>query len=167
MISLLNSEQKFRLSQCGLRNVIYLVEGDIWTFFCNSNSSRGVTREAIETVFAKTQLHDNFFLKQTKTTQDTIEYLCAFTQLLQEKYATPHTQYSFTLDEEILQRKQRFSLELRDSMGNEVLFTFAQYNKLNAKNNLTITDVFAKQIMIVSGAIVVLESGSFICLFCL
>jgi len=143
-------EQKFRLSQCGLQHVIYLLEGDVTTFFCN-NYSKGVTREALETALTKTQLYDNFFLKQTKTTQDTIQYLCILTRTFHEQYTAQCNQYCSTSNEELLQRKQRFSLCLRDREGREVLFTFSQYNELNAKNNLTLTDIFAKQIMVLRG----------------
>jgi ERCC4-type nuclease len=132
--------------------VIYLVEGDVLSFFCN-NHSKGVTKEAFETALAKTQLHDNFFLKQTKTTQDTIQYLHALTLILQMQYTTQCTQYCTTLNEELLRRKQKFSLCIRDSANRELLLTFDQYNELNAKNNLTLTDIFAKQIIVVHTAL--------------
>lgn len=133
--------------------MIYLVEGDVLSFFCN-NYSKGVTKEAFETALAKTQLHDNFFLKQTKTTQDTIQYLHTLTQVLQIQYTTQCTEYcttttTTTRNEELLRRKQRFSLCIRDRANRELLLTFEQYNELNAKNNLTVTDIFAKQIIVV------------------
>jgi crossover junction endonuclease MUS81 len=67
---------KFRLAKSGAGQVIYLLE----EYNLEDTSDRW--SKAIETAKSSTQVVDGFFLKQTKSLDQTISYLVAMTGML-------------------------------------------------------------------------------------
>jgi len=62
-------EQKFRLQHCGLRNIVYLVEGEI------SHQDR-MSSKQLESAIVETEIHEGFRTYRTKHAGETVEFLC-------------------------------------------------------------------------------------------
>lgn len=74
-------EQKFRLTNCGVRNLVYLVEehGEV------NHAKLG--ERALEQAVANTQIINGFFVKRTKDIRESVAYLTIMTRYLQNHYA--------------------------------------------------------------------------------
>ncbi|KAK4165735.1 ERCC4 domain-containing protein [Cladorrhinum sp. PSN259] len=74
-------EQKFRLRKSGVKNVVYVIEHkNLDADYYQRNEA------AVETMLAQLQVVNGYFVKKTKTTDDTIKYLASMTQMLQKMY---------------------------------------------------------------------------------
>lgn len=69
-------EQKFRLSDCGLANKIYLIENR------GSNAHVGLPLQNLLQATTNTQIHSEFSIKFTDTLNDSMFYLSVMTNLL-------------------------------------------------------------------------------------
>ena len=63
-------EQKFRLQKCGINRIVYLIEGNI-----HENME-----ETIENYLISTHVNNGFFIQNTKSEEETIQYLCNLTK---------------------------------------------------------------------------------------
>jgi crossover junction endonuclease MUS81 len=68
--------QQFRLRQCGLQNVIYLIEK------FGNEARLGLPASSLHQAIVNTQVVDNFFVKTTNSHKDSMAYLSVFTNLL-------------------------------------------------------------------------------------
>lgn len=69
-------EQKFRLSDCGLTNKIYLIESQ------GNNAYMGLPITNLLQATTNVQVHNNFTVKFTDSNEDSILYLAVMTNLL-------------------------------------------------------------------------------------
>lgn len=63
-------EQKFRLQRCGLKNLIYLIEGD-------ASRQDTMPAKSLETAIIETEVQQGFRTQKTKHAGETIDFLCA------------------------------------------------------------------------------------------
>lgn len=69
-------EQKFRLTDSGLENVVYLIESR------GSNSHLGLPMQNLLQATTNTQIHNQFCIKFTDSHNDSLAYLSVMTKLL-------------------------------------------------------------------------------------
>lgn len=73
-------EQKFRLKQCGLQNLIYLVES------YGQNNHTGLPLTTLQQAATNTLVQDGFCVKFTESLRGTAEYLSCMTGILNNIY---------------------------------------------------------------------------------
>lgn len=73
-------EQKFRLKQCGLQNLIYLVES------YGQNNHTGLPLTTLQQAATNTLVQDGFCVKFTEGLRGTAEYLSCMTGILNNIY---------------------------------------------------------------------------------
>lgn len=73
-------EQKLRLMKSGIGNVIYLIEE------YNLGDTAANRKGVIETAISSTQVVNDFFLKRTKSLDETIRYVVRLTRNLEQSY---------------------------------------------------------------------------------
>lgn len=73
-------EQKFRLTECGLANKIYLIENH------GNNSHVGLPLQSLLQAATNTQIQSKFSIKFTDSVNDSIFYLSVVTTLLIKMY---------------------------------------------------------------------------------
>lgn len=73
-------EQKFRLKQCGLQNLIYLVES------FGQNNYTGLPLTTLQQAATNTLVQDGFSVKFTDNLKSTVEYLSFMTRILINMY---------------------------------------------------------------------------------
>lgn len=73
-------EQKFRLKQCGLQNLIYLVES------YGQNTYTGLPMATLQQGATNTLVQDGFSVKFTDSLRGTAEYLSCLTVILDNMY---------------------------------------------------------------------------------
>lgn len=73
-------EQKFRLKQCGLQNLIYLVES------YGQNNHTGLPLTTLQQAATNTLVQDGFSVKFTDNLRGTAEYLSCMTGILNNMY---------------------------------------------------------------------------------
>lgn len=73
-------EQKFRLKQCGVENVIYLIENH------SSGKSCGLPFETLLQAATNTQIHTKFQVKFTESCQHTVLYLTLLTSFIENMF---------------------------------------------------------------------------------
>ncbi|KAJ3157438.1 Crossover junction endonuclease mus81 [Geranomyces michiganensis] len=139
-------DQKIRLANCGLRNKIYLVER-------SPSLARAVDfgMTAIRTSMTQVQVIEGFFLKQTDSLSETIQYLVLMTRQLialhmgQDLFAIP----SDVVIKDSL-KDQRQALEKH--FGRRLHICYDLYQSLNNKSsNFKLQEVWTRQLMTVKG----------------
>ena len=73
-------EQKFRLKQCGIKSIIYLIEAQPRT---KNFAGGGIPFTTLLQAATNTQVHSKFSLKFTESHQHTILYLTVMTSFLE------------------------------------------------------------------------------------
>lgn len=73
-------EQKFRLRACGLKNTVYLIESR------GSNSHCGLPLSTLMQAATNTQVQNDFLVKFTNSTNDSMLYLAVMTNLLAKMF---------------------------------------------------------------------------------
>lgn len=129
-------EQKFRLRQCGLQNVIYLVEK------YGNDTRLGLPVNTLQQAIMNTQVVDNFFVKITNNHRQSMVYLSVLTNLLSNIFKDK------TLISCIRKDLPPFKIDA-DLIS---LQTFQEFSKFSAKNkNLKIQEVFIKHLLQLKG----------------
>ncbi|KAK4882578.1 hypothetical protein RN001_005897 [Aquatica leii] len=125
-------EQKFRLRQCGIENVIYLVES------YGSNSHVGLPISNLYQAITNTLIQDNFDLKFTADLRGTVKYLSILTSVLQDLYKNK------TL---VSCPKQNLNkTDIKDDLV--PLMTFTEFNKNASKfHNFKVRELFIRQLL--------------------
>lgn len=73
-------EQKFRLKQCGIQNIIYLIES------YGDNIHIGLPLSTLHQAATNTLVQDGFTVKFSDGTRGTAQYLNCMTKILKENY---------------------------------------------------------------------------------
>ncbi|XP_035826366.1 crossover junction endonuclease MUS81 [Aplysia californica] len=133
-------EQKFRLKQSGLKDLIILIEehGSIQNF--------SISEERIRQSIANSQIIDGFKVKRCGGPKDAVIYLTAMTRSLQQHF-TNKTLHAVSVD----QLKQ---LPARQSPQNSdhYMLPFDSFNEASVKQkDLAVRELFAKQLVQVPG----------------
>ncbi|XP_048370797.1 crossover junction endonuclease MUS81 isoform X2 [Sphaerodactylus townsendi] len=132
-------EQKFRLRQCGISHIIYLVEDS------GSVQHLSLPEKTLQQAITNTQVVDGFFVKRTCDIRESAAYLTIMTRQLTKLYGDK-TLLSCTKEE--LERER----PLQPRNDSCVLLTFAEFNEGAVKNKpQTVNEVFARQLMQISG----------------
>ena len=141
-------EQKYRMKNCGLTHLYYLVEEynvkeQYWGRAGQAGNGRGfVSRETIEQAVANTATQEGFTVKRTEDQRETIEYLTLITRLLTRKYSGRTLTSCSQADIE------------EGLVGNRdtTLLTFRDFNDSTKKNKeLRVGDVWAKMLLRLKG----------------
>ncbi|KAJ3122993.1 Crossover junction endonuclease mus81 [Nowakowskiella sp. JEL0407] len=141
-------EQKYRLTNCGLSNVFYLVEENDWT------EAHLMGMATVQTVMTSTQILDDLFLHQTSGTDDTIDFLALMTDMLRNIYYNREIKVLLPNDRDFDLFKQyrkeensRHGLCIKDEH-----LTLANFSEMNTKTKgFSRRDVWARQLMAVKG----------------
>jgi crossover junction endonuclease MUS81 len=137
-------EQKFRLRRCGVRDVLYLVEGDINGYF--QRPRPGVKKESVLTALTSTAVSDGLRVVQTQTASETVKFLARMTRVLTARHVGSHVHT--TESDRLLQNKLKGQSQSLTTLH----LTFEQFSECNTKSrDLTLTDLFAKQLMTLNG----------------
>jgi crossover junction endonuclease MUS81 len=135
------TEQKHRLSRCGISNLIYLVESYDPTVF---------SAAAMTTALTETMVSGDYFVKVTRDALHTVEYLSKITKFLKHQYHDKDLYYL-----EIDDVKEGLYHSLRRAFtkaGKPCLVPFATFNSLNSKTKvITYGDLWQKQLLTIRG----------------
>lgn len=137
-------EQKFRLQKTGVKNVIYLIEE-----FSMHGDTFG---PHIQSAIASTQVVNDFFVKKTKSLDETIRYLARMTKFLKGVYESKSLHLIPT--PVITSRNYLPLLEhLRTTTpGTDFHITYSAFASLASKSDsLTLRDVYLKMLMCTRG----------------
>lgn len=134
-------EQKHRLKKCGVRNVIYLIEGT-----GDGPAVRNFGEEKYYAAVAQITFTDNFFVKRCMSMEDTFQFLHdAFVQV-QGRFACGLNVLIDCGEPSI----QAYSNTL--STSSDLLMTYSAYCLLNSKSgHLTFKDIYLQQLMCIRG----------------
>lgn len=128
-------EQKFRLKQSGLQNVIYLIE--------KYTAVIGLPINTLQQAVINTQIIDEFFVKITNSYLDTIHYLADMTKMLTRIFSV-----KMLLS---CQRKNLSDLDIKNDTAS--LMTFDSFSKYSAKKskNFKVGEMFIKHLVQIRG----------------
>ena len=137
-------EQKYRLSRCGCRNVIYIVE--------EYALSSDFFNDAIRTSLAGAQVNDGCFVKRVKNLQATVDYLIAVTKKLQRRYAERDL---YVVPERYVDSRS-FSDRLASlsalHVGKELRITYGSFAGISKKRGVqSAAQVWSKQLLCIRG----------------
>ncbi|ETS87558.1 hypothetical protein PFICI_01386 [Pestalotiopsis fici W106-1] len=140
-------EQKFRLKNVGLKNVIYIIEE-----FNVNEQNRSHYELAVQSAIATTQVTSGFFVKQTQKLDDTIRYLVRMTNKLKKLYEEKPL---FIIPTDIITRKNYLpllqSLREKDSSTNHYI-SYQAFSSLASKSEMmTLRDVYLRFLMCIRG----------------
>ncbi|KAI0229358.1 Crossover junction endonuclease MUS81 [Lamellibrachia satsuma] len=120
-------EQKFRLRNSGVKNVIYLIEK------YGSNQHLSIAEDTLNQAIINTQVIDGFHIKHTASTRESAAYLTLMTRYLQSFYGGK-------------------ALSCGSSNKDGQLVTFQDFNDSTVKTKaMTVTEMFAKQLLQLHG----------------
>jgi crossover junction endonuclease MUS81 len=126
-------EQKFRLKECGLSHVIYLIED------CYHKKPLSIPEDHLRQTIVNMQVLDDLQIKHTKNFNDTVAYLTIMTRMLTSIYK-----------DKILVScpKSRLPRSVDLTASTVKLMTFEEFSKSSVKNKvLTVREVFGKQLV--------------------
>ncbi|CAG2053663.1 unnamed protein product [Timema podura] len=129
-------EQKFRLKQCGVQNLIYLVESH------GNNQHTGLPLATLQQAIVNTQVVDGFMVKQTSNHRESMSYLATLTKLLSN---------SFNNKTLVSCHKQDIPpFNITDDLVS--LITFTEFSKLSGKTrNYKVKEMFVKHLLQLRG----------------
>ncbi|PSN46179.1 Crossover junction endonuclease MUS81 [Blattella germanica] len=129
-------EQKFRLKQCGIQNLIYLVESH------GDNTHTTLPLPSLEQAAVNTQIVDRFSVKKTSNVHETVLYLATMTRLLIKFYS-----------KKTIVKCERENLPpclITDDLMS--LMMFAEFNNSSSKRKVLGTQsMFIKQLVQLNG----------------
>ncbi|KAJ3066295.1 Crossover junction endonuclease mus81 [Podochytrium sp. JEL0797] len=135
-------EQKFRLSSCGIPNVIYLIEE------VSVESANQFGYDGIHTAITQTQVENGFFVKRTTSAEDTLSYLVSMTQFLQNHYQNK----SLVFDTNRKPAASSFSFNNSSNSFVVSSISFAEFAQRNSKTkNFCLGDVWIRQLLTLPG----------------
>ncbi|KZT55583.1 hypothetical protein CALCODRAFT_498478 [Calocera cornea HHB12733] len=139
-------DQKFRLSQSGLTHVFYVVEHFAAKKFMESNPL------LINTALSRTQVVDEFQVKETKSQQETIEFLASMHLAIQTILAGKSV---YVLPSSVISRPtyMAFQAHLRQSEPEvEYVPSWSDFQSLNGKNaTRTVGETWARMLLCIKG----------------
>ncbi|KAJ3332926.1 Crossover junction endonuclease mus81 [Blyttiomyces sp. JEL0837] len=127
---------RFRLSECKMENVIYLLEAS------NVQAAEIFGYEAVFTAMTQTQVDDGFFLKVTTSPLDTVNYLANLTKRI----------ISNVRNKNILTLDPNAEYCIREDNDSLLSVSLERFNAVNAKTkNFTLNDVWIRQLLTIPG----------------
>ncbi|KAJ1547993.1 Crossover junction endonuclease mus81 [Nowakowskiella sp. JEL0078] len=142
-------EQKFRLINCGISTIIYLVEENDLT------EAHQFGMQTIQTIMTSTQILEDIFLKQTANVDESVNYLVEVTNMLKRIYLNRNIELlrPTVADFEIF-RSQRSYLNPEGKSGpirkqHILLSEFSQFN--TKKKGFTQKDIWIRQLITIRG----------------
>eukprot|EP00842_Homolaphlyctis_polyrhiza_P002121 jgi/Hompol1/290/HPOL_005290-RA len=138
-------EQKFRLSSCGLQNVVYLVEEVM------SADAVGFGYDKIFAAMTQTQVLEGFSLKRTFSPIETVNYLLSLTRVISATYLNQDLcgLRSTDVTKETLQGMRE---KLAASRSETILLSFDAYQSINTKTgSYKLQDIWIRQLMCLRG----------------
>lgn len=165
-------EQKFRLRRSGIKNVIYLIEEFNVTHASAESGNASRYQEMAASAIASTQVVNGYFVKKTKTLDDSIRYLARMTRLLRKMYGaddspsdsprpSPADTASKPISVAVIPSRRLSStksyLDLLDGLRAKdpsVTYgvTFSTFSALTSKSDvLSLRDIFLKMLMCIRG----------------
>ncbi|KAJ3087359.1 Crossover junction endonuclease mus81 [Quaeritorhiza haematococci] len=136
---------KFRLANCGLENIIYLLEET------TNADAEGFSAAAIRSALAGPQVLSGFNVKRSKTIDESVHFLVTVTNMLRRKfegsdlYAIPPA----VLDKD---KFKHYLSEASARHGRTYRLTFTTFGELNSKRGcFTVHDVWIRQLMTIRG----------------
>ncbi|XP_063230014.1 crossover junction endonuclease MUS81 [Bacillus rossius redtenbacheri] len=129
-------EQKFRLKQCGVQNVIYLVESH------GTDQHTGLPLPTLQQAVVNTQVVDGFTVKRTASHRESMSYLATLTRLFRASFRRK------TLAGCPKRDLPPFALE-GDFAS---LLVFSEFSKLSGKaKNYSVREMFVKHLLQLRG----------------
>ncbi|KAJ1310378.1 hypothetical protein OPQ81_007116 [Rhizoctonia solani] len=139
-------EQKFRLKHTGISHLYYLVED-----YDNERIARH-WREQINTALSSTQVIDRFFLKETTSIEDTLDYLANLHKTILKIYADKPIH---VIPPHLIKRYNFLALKRHlNTVHPERTYhtTYSSYQELNRKNGFyTLQDCMARMLQCIRG----------------
>ncbi|KAL3279187.1 hypothetical protein HHI36_016700 [Cryptolaemus montrouzieri] len=130
-------EQKFRLNQCGLQNVIYMIET-----YGKNDEHVGLPLSSLYQATINTMIQDGFSVKFVEGTRGVAEYLSCMSNLLRKNY---ETKTIVSCSKENISR-----ISICDDLVS--LMFFREFNQLSSKaKNFTVKEMFIKQLLQLKG----------------
>ncbi|XP_063699628.1 crossover junction endonuclease MUS81 [Culicoides brevitarsis] len=131
-------EQKYRLKNCGLSNVVYLIES-----IGNGNEQHlGMPVQNLIQATVNTRIQSNFQVKFTENNPHSMMYLHTMTEFLKKIYR-----------EKLLVSCLKADLEKKEKSATmEYLMEFEEFNKASTKKgDPTVQEIFVKQLLQLKG----------------
>ncbi|KRT80254.1 hypothetical protein AMK59_6977, partial [Oryctes borbonicus] len=129
-------EQKFRLKQCGIQNIIYLIES------YGDNTHTGLPLTSLYQAATNTLIHDGFTVKFCENLKGTAHYLHMMTKILKENY-----------ESKTIMSCPKVNLE-KSTINDDLvpLMNFQEFNQSGAKyKNFTASEMFIKHLVQLKG----------------
>ena len=143
-------EQKFRLRKCGLNHVVYVIE--------ESGLDADVLHkyeEAMQTAIAATQVTNGYFVKRTRSVDETIGYLAKLTRRLAKRYESRPLRLiptSALTMKNHLPLLHKVAAASGSSSTERVCISYPVFASMSSKtDSLTLRDVFLKMLMCTRG----------------
>lgn len=139
------TEQKARLKRSGLEKIIYLVEEPL-------GLERGIYAQHIKTAMSQAIALDNFFLKRTSSSDDTVQYLAKVTKELQNHV---YKEKELCVISPSLDSIKSYTMDLRQARRLEtgkVAVAFESFQAAMSKSSLlSLRTLFIKMLMAIRG----------------
>lgn len=125
-------EQKHRLKESGLKNLLYLIEDK------GNNERLGLPLLTLKQAAVNTQIHSNFGIKYTRNHKESMLYLSVLTKIFTKKYK-----------DKVLMNTVREELDnVNDEDDIVGMLSFYDFQNSSAKNKgMQIREVFIKQLI--------------------
>jgi len=134
------NEQKFRLKQCGISNLIYLVES-----LKNTNNPGILTPAALNQAIVNTQVAEEFFVKEVSNPSEMSNYLVTMTKHLIKNFKDKT--FHILNDQETSNNYKR---SFHDN--DHYVMTFESFNSGTVKSKPpTVKEMFARSLMQIAG----------------
>lgn len=139
-------EQKFRLARSGVERVVYIVEGALQAGGNPHKTWNQLPVDTLESALVSTQVGNDFVVQRCATLRESISFLKSLTRQL-----TARTEPITLRDDD---EDDDNDDEQKDNDGAKIraLWEIGRWSeKVSKSGNLTITDVFAKQLLQING----------------
>ncbi|XP_035742525.1 crossover junction endonuclease MUS81-like [Vespa mandarinia] len=129
-------EQKFRLKQSGIQNLLYIVEDH------DKIIRTGIPLSTLLQASVNSLVQDNFIVKYTDSHQDSMSYLATLTSILCKLYAKKY----------LIECKKENLLPIDISSNSILVMKFEEFNKAASKlKNFNVRQMFVRQLLQLKG----------------
>ncbi|XP_043486854.1 crossover junction endonuclease MUS81 [Polistes fuscatus] len=129
-------EQKFRLKQSGLQNLLYIIEDH------DKIIRTGIPLSTLLQAAVNSLVQDDLIVKYTDSHQDTMSYLATLTSILHKIYAKKN----------LIEHKKENLLPTDVSSDTVLLMNFEEFNKAASKlKNFNVRQMFVRQLLQLKG----------------
>ncbi|XP_012280627.1 crossover junction endonuclease MUS81 isoform X2 [Orussus abietinus] len=129
-------EQKFRLKQSGIKNIIYMIES------YGNNQYTGLPISSILQASINSSVQDGFTVKYTDSHRESMQYLAMVTKLLTEKFQKIHLE----------ECKKNYPVTTNVDNYKIYLVAFKDFNKSSSKlKNFKVKQMFIRQLLQLKG----------------